>query len=194
MNNHIINRPDRPDRLAHAREQLSLQGLNARLFPAFITKPGYIGCKQSHLAIMEKCKTDVSFMILEDDILFLQNFNDVIDEAIRELPSDWDCLYLGASPKQPQERYSDHLFRLKNAHVTHGIIWHTREGGAIEYILSHKDSIKKIDDFFANVIQPLFNCFLVYPMMATQTSNFKSDTCTRSDVSTIERNYNLYCK
>ncbi len=194
MNNYVINRPDRPERLAHAREQLSQQGLNARLFEAIIARRGWEGCRDSHLAIMEKCKTDVIFGIFEDDILFIENFNDVVPFAIGELPADWDALYLGASPKQPQERYSSHLFRLKNAHCTQGILWHTRKGGAVEYILSHKDQIKKIDDFFANTIQPLFNCFITYPMVATQTDKFKSDTCSKSDVSTILKNYNRYCK
>ena len=109
-----------------------------------------------------------------------------------QLPSKWDCLYLGASPKEPQVRYSDNLFRLNNAHVTHAIIWHNRKDGAVDYILEHRNEINKIDDYFAKVIQPRFNCFVIYPMLCTQKQT-KSDTCGRSDVSTIVNNYNRYC-
>lgn len=189
---YIINRADRPQRLAHAREELIKQNLNARVFEAIIDKPGWKGCRDSHLAIMEKCKELGSFLILEDDVLFVNDYYDVMIPAMAELPTDWDCLYLGASPKQPQERYSEHLFRLKNAHVTHGILWHNRKNGAVEYILNYKDEILKIDDFFAREVQPNFNCFVVYPILATQ-AEFKSDTCHRSDVSTIITNYQKYC-
>ena len=53
--------------------------------------------------------------------------------------------------------------------------------------------IKKIDVYMRDVIQPLFNCFITYPMLATQRSS-KSNVAIRSDVSTIVKNYNLYCK
>jgi len=191
MQSYIINRQDRPERLNHAREELSKQQLNARVFKAFITKPGWLGCRDSHLAVMEKCKEEDMFLILEDDILFLGDFHTALDEVSGELPSDWDCLFLGASPQEPFERYSPHLFKMGKAWCAHAIVWHNRPNGAIEYILSHKSDINKIDVFFANEIFPKFNCFLIYPLLVTQVQ-FKSDTCTRSDVSTIAKNYSLY--
>jgi hypothetical protein len=141
---------------------------------------------------MELCKDEEYFMILEDDVEVVEDL-DYVSMAIEQLPKDWDCLYLGASPKEPQVRYSDNLFRLKNAHVTHCIMWHNRPGGAVEYILAHRDEIRKIDDFFANIVQPQFNCFVCYPMVMSQ-KQFQSDTCTRSDVSTILTNYTNFCK
>jgi hypothetical protein len=125
-------------------------------------------------------------------VQFLQPWGDVV-RALIQLPDSWDCLYLGASPKEPQERYSENLFTLKNAHVTHAIVWNKRHNGAIEYILTHKSDIRKYDDYLATIIQPNFNCFVCFPLVASQ-KQFSSDTCTRSDVSTIDRNFNLYCR
>ena len=160
-------------------------------FPAVDTTPGWVGCRESHLQVLEMFKDCDGFAIYEDDVKFLTSL-DYIYIAMGQLPDDWDMLYLGASPKEPQERYSDNLFKVKNAHVTHAIIWHPRVGGAIDYILEHRQEIRKIDDFFATTIQPKFNCFLTYPLICTQIQT-KSDTCGRSDVSTIMNNYNRYC-
>jgi GR25 family glycosyltransferase involved in LPS biosynthesis len=161
-------------------------------FTALDTKPGWVGCAMSHLTLMEQNKNEDRFAIYEDDVKFLHRL-ELVHIAMLQLPDDWDCLYLGASPKEPQQRYSGNLFRLKNAHVTHAIIWHNRKGGVVEYILSHSSHIRKYDDYLATVIQPQFNCFVTYPMIATQQTIGNSDTCTRNDLSTIIKNYNKFC-
>lgn len=191
MKIYVINRADRPERLAHAYKEAH-GWLDFKTYPAIIATPGWIGCRDSHLDIMDKCSDESEFLILEDDFKVINDW-DILYRAWLEAPAEWDAIYLGASPKVPQERYSDHLFRLKNAHVTHAILWHNRPEGAVEFILSHRHHIKKIDDYFATVIQDMFNIFVTYPMVATQVQ-FQSDTCKRSDVSTIEKNYNLYCR
>lgn len=190
MLKYVINLDRRTDRLKHTEQEFSAEGLDFIRFSAFDTKPGWKGCRDSHIAIMELCKNEEKFAIFEDDVKFLMKLEGTI--GTEQLPTDWDCLYLGASPKEPQVRYSENLFRLKNAHVTHAIIWHNRKNGAVEYILSHRGDIRKYDDYLATVIQPMFNCFVIYPMVATQVQ-FQSDTCKRSDVSTILTNYNKYC-
>jgi len=190
MVNYVINLNRRRDRWEVVKEHLNEQGLFVTRFPAIDN--GWKGCRDSHLSIMEKAIRGVPFAIYEDDVLFVEDMS-YLSEAYSQLPPDWDCLYLGASPKQPQDRFSENLFRLYNAHTTHAIIWRRRDGGAIDFILSHRKEINKIDDYFALVIQGLFNCFVVFPLLATQTQT-KSDTCTRSDTSTIVKNYYLYCK
>ena len=192
MKNYVINLNRRVERWQYVKEHLADLGIKVIRFPAIDTKPGWVGCRESHLQILELCKDEEVFTIYEDDVKFVGG-PDSIEPIMSQLPPDWDCLYLGASPKEPQERYSENLFRLKNAHVTHAIVWHNRKDGAVEYILSHKHHIRKWDDYLATVIQPMFNCFVVYPLVVTQIQ-FQSDTCGRSDVSTIEKNYNLYCK
>lgn len=193
MNIYVINRTDRPERRAHAMEQLKSQRLNAHLYPAKINKIGWKGCRDSHIScLISILHSEEIGMILEDDVLFLQDI-DMAFEAMVELPLDWDCLYLGGSPRTPQEQYSDHLYKAKDTLTTHAIMWNPREGGAIEYILDHEGGVNKYDVFLREHIQPKFNCFMVKPLICTQVQ-FKSDTCIRSDVSTIEKNFNLFCK
>lgn len=194
MKCYCINLDRRPDRWVVVRDELNKQGLQITRFPAIDN--GWRGCRDSHLAIMEQSKNEIAYFIFEDDVKFLYDkavIDLVLNKALQQISFNWDCLFLGASPQEPQERYSDNLFRLKNAFTTHAILWHNRPNGAIEYILKNKDKINKIDVFLALDVMTRFNCFCVFPILATQTDTFNSDTCKRSDVSTILKNFNLYC-
>jgi len=189
----IINLNRRVDRWYVVREHVHDIGLlGAVRFTAFDEKPGWKGCAKSHIAIMEQWKDEDMFLILEDDVEFLEDIS-YVDIALSQLPKDWDALFLGASPQEPHKRYSDNLFKLKNAFCTHAIIWHPREDGAVGYILSHRKDIGKIDIYFRDVIFPNFNCFLTWPLLATQRQT-QSDCCSRSDLGTIVKNYNRYCR
>jgi hypothetical protein len=116
-----------------------------------------------------------------------------VAEAIKDLPSNWDMLYLGISPTQKCERFSPHLFKVRGGYTTHAIIWNNRHGGAVEYMLKHRKEIMKIDVFISSIIHKIFKCFVIFPILCTQNANFHSDTCRRSDISTIIKNYNKNC-
>jgi GR25 family glycosyltransferase involved in LPS biosynthesis len=190
----LINRDDRPERLSEARAELERQGLNAHRFSAIITSPGWVGCRLSHIALLESNKDKPFFTILEDDVMFVENLHDHIANVIMEMSPDWDALFLGASPQEPQERYSEHLYKLSKAWCMHAVMWHPRKGGAVEAILkaNEKREIGKIDVFMSEKIMPHYNIFLTRPLICTQRQ-YKSDTCGRSDTSTIITNYNKYC-
>ncbi len=192
MTSYVINLDKRVERWYYVREELFSLGIKIIRFPAIETKPGWIGCRDSHLEILRKTPKGDMVAIYEDDVMFLEPWESVL-RSISQLPVAWDCLYLGASPKETQKKINDNLFRLKNAHVTHAIIWNNRPSGAVSYILQNSGDIKKWDDYLATVIQPKFNCYITYPICATQ-KQFQSDTCTRSDVSQIIKNFNLFCK
>jgi GR25 family glycosyltransferase involved in LPS biosynthesis len=195
MKTYVINRQDRPDRLHDVRIELENQGLNAHRFEAIIDKIGYKGCTKSHLAIMEQCQNNSQYLILEDDAEFLHPKTTtelILKGALEQLPSDWDALFLGCSPQEPQERYSNNLFRLRKAKTSHAILWHNRPNGAVQYILSHKHDIKKWDRYLYEVIMPKFQVYCTYPMLITQKQS-ASNVSKRSDCSTILKNFNKYC-
>ena len=193
MTSYVINRDDRPERLRNVTEEFKKVNINPRVFHAIIGKPGWIGCAKSHIAVIEECRNERYFQIFEDDVVFLKDFSAVSELAYSQLPLDWYCLYYGVSPLEPQIKYSDNLFRVNHAYCTHAILWNNRPNGAIEFILNNKSKIRKYDVFLAEQIQPRFNCFVTYPMICTQRQ-YKSDTCTRSDVSVILHNFERFCK
>jgi hypothetical protein len=191
MRAYVINLDRRADKWAYMRTELERMNIRVTRFPAINTKPGWKGCRDSHLAVMELCKDENMFTVYEDDVTFLGGMQ-AIRDSFNELPYDWDMLSLGCSPQEPFERYSPHLFKMGRAWTLHAVIWRNREGGAVEHILANKDRIGKIDVFFSEEVYPKFNCFVTYPLVCTQVQ-FSSDTCTRSDASTIMTNYNNFC-
>ena len=194
MKKYLINLDRRTDRLEAVMPQFEALGWEVERFSAYDTDKGWVGCTLSHIDVILMGYSHETFMVLEDDVVLDPTTNLVLEDAMSQLPEDWDMLYLGCSPKEPQVRYSDNLFKLNNAHVTHAIIWNGRPDGAFEYVLDHADEIEKIDDYFATVIQPRFNCFVTYPMVALQNENMGSDIAKFSDVSQIWKSYKLYCK
>tara|TARA_A100001015_G_scaffold48600_1_gene53689 strand:- start:212 stop:712 length:501 start_codon:yes stop_codon:yes gene_type:complete len=58
-----------------------------------------IGCTLSHLKLWQKIikSNDKNILILEDDVIFVKNFKKKFIEYSKQVPKDWDILYLGAS-------------------------------------------------------------------------------------------------
>jgi GR25 family glycosyltransferase involved in LPS biosynthesis len=191
MKTWVINLDRRIERWYYIREHLAEHDLKPIRFTAIDKNPGWVGCRQSHLEILRQSRNEDAILIFEDDAMFVNDMA-IVDMAIEQLPINYDVLYLGASPQEPQERYSKNLFRLHNALCLHAYLI-TNNNGCIDYILNHAETIRKIDDFFAHDVQYHFNCFVCYPIVCTQRQ-FQSDTCKRSDVSTILTNFNKFCK
>lgn len=197
MTNYVINLDRRTDRLVLVHNEFEKMGMTFVRYPAYPDPVGWRGCKKSHLELLQTIHGIYDIppqevaAIYEDDVMFLQGER-IIEMVMKELPEDWDMLYLGASPQEPFTRYSPHLFRMGKSWTTHAIVWHNRKDGVIDFILRNQDTIDKWDVFLSEWIHPKFNCFLAYPLIATQHQT-KSDIARRSDVSTIEKNYYKYC-
>ena len=183
-----INRVDRPERLKASQEQFSKYGMDVEVFPAITNPRGWRGCRDSHLVVLEKYQSENFLLVFEDDVLFLADPTLPMAEAASELPPNWDMLYLGISPTQRYQRYSEHLFRVNGGYTTHAILWHNRKHGAVEYIFSHRNDILKWDVYLSSVIHKIFNCLVIWPLLCTQIQ-YKSDTCIKSAASSIQRNY-----
>ena len=106
-----------PDRLEYMRDHLRSKGIEWIRFDAvdgnelnneiinqevgplcqtFCTK-GMIGCALSHKRIWQRVIQENlnSAIIMEDDIVISDNYEDILKEALSQLPSDWDILLLG---------------------------------------------------------------------------------------------------
>lgn len=195
MKSVIINREDRPKRLMDCKVQFVYWNIKADVFKAITTPNGWRGCRDSHLAVLDKYRDEEKLLVLEDDFFFLKNPKIPILNALRELDgyynAHWDMLYLGISPTQIYERFSKHLFKVNGGVTTHAIIWNNRKDGVVDFILNHKNDIPKWDVYLSTIIHRMFNCFVIYPILCTQRQE-QSDTCRRSDASSIIRNYNKY--
>jgi len=184
MRKYLINLDKRKDKLETVTKELHRVGIkNWIRYPAIDMPDGHRGCTESHMHVLNMAPNTGTFFVMEDDIKFLQPLS-VLRKAMGQLPDDWDCLFLGATLTEPQERYSDNLFRLTSGWTTHGVLWNNRNG-VKDYALNNlKDSDRKIDVYYNRTIKQKFNCFVTFPMVATQTQGF-SDTMKNITINTL---------
>jgi GR25 family glycosyltransferase involved in LPS biosynthesis len=175
MISYCINLPERPEKWAAVQGEFKHLRGNVIKWAATKDVIGFDGCRKSHLGVLDhhvKNYPDSLCTVYEDDLIFcVNNPQDAIDKAMADLPKDWDMLYLGATLNQNLEPYGDNLYRLKKAFTTHAMIFNN-QNGVIDFILEHNGGGRKIDVFYADVIQEQFNCYIAYPMIANQRNGF----------------------
>lgn len=165
----VINLNERTDRMEKFKENKF--PFEVQRYSAYRGDCGEDGCTLSHLAVISsRTISNFPFVVFEDDCVLLQPWN-VVEKAISQLPDDWDALWLGANLRRPLVKYSDNLYRLQDAYGLHAVIYNSRK--MIEYIIEnhHTPSGKNLDIFYRNEVLKRFNCFITYPLVATQLSD-----------------------
>lgn len=121
-------------------------------------------------------ETPQTLLHVEDDCVF-RNL-DHLEQALNELPDDWDIVYLGANlicwnnGEPAPERYSEHLFRVRAAWTTHAVAYNRK---CIFEILAKQPawSEQMYDQYLSNRLSE-FNAYCVAPMVAYQRPRFSS--------------------
>lgn len=127
--------------------------------------------------LLEFLHSDADTLLhLEDDVTFRDLGH--LEQALSELPEDWDIVYLGANlvlwnNGEPwPERYSEHLFRVKCAWTTHAIAYNKK---CVRRILEGQPSFDTaMWDNYLSTRLPELNAFCVAPMVAYQRPRFSS--------------------
>ncbi len=176
---YVVNLDKRPDRMV---------SFNQNKFPFDVERvsavemtDGGVGCSYSHLNIFRK-QNKFPFVIFEDDCEMVVQWS-IVEYIMDQLPSEWDALWLGATLDAPLKRYSENLFRLKQAYCTYAIVYNSQR--IIDYILNNWDNFfattkekPYIDVFYYYEVQEKFNCYITYPMVALQARGW-SDVMQR---------------
>jgi GR25 family glycosyltransferase involved in LPS biosynthesis len=190
MKAYVINLDSRPDRMEKFTQNIF--PFEVKRFPAITASCGEDGCTFSHLAVLREVGNDLNnypFVVFEDDCVLIEPWCKV-EKAISQLPNYWDALWLGANPKQKLKRHSENTFQLKNAWCLHAVIYNNPF--MVEYILNYHNTPagKNLDIFYCKNLMEKFNCFITYPIMATQLSD-KSDIapCITNNYDEIISNY-----
>jgi len=142
---------------------------------------GQIGCYLSHIEVLKKASDENHniIMILEDDIIFGESFKEKLNKYYKEVPNEWDIIYLGGS-------------RLKgkkiSKHVVKGVYEKNIDGGynmGTFAMMISKKGIKKllsllypiryaIDTTIAKNNKDL-NIYMLNPSIITHNNDFKSE-------------------
>jgi len=163
----VINLESRKDRMVDFRKNNF--PFEVKRFNAIKATPGWVGCANSHLAIMREQK-EFPFVIFEDDCVLLDSW-DKVERAMIQLPVDWDALWLGASQSRIIGRYSENLFTMRDVYCHHSVIYNSQRIVDF-YINNYYQSGLPIDAFSASVVTYNFNCFLLDPMITRQIVGF----------------------
>lgn len=190
----LLNLVRRPERLKHAQQQFkSIELTGVTHWPAIDAKelglkstitdlsPGMIGCYKSHRQIMKHCLDNNinSYIVFEDDIMFIPGFNDFAELAIEQLPSDWEFVYWGCT-----EHLNGKPLKVINEFwVIPNSVWGTQC-----FMIRGKKSIEKIYDALDKMIMQI-DCqlsqivlkgqnikhYAVYPIAVGQLYEIGSD-------------------
>lgn len=184
----VINLSDRKDRLTEFYSQAF--PFEVKRFEAIKHNPGIVGCNLSHHEILKQA-TKFPFIIFEDDCKMIEQW-DVLYNAMKQLPKDWDMLYLGANCHEPIKKVSENLCRIVQGKCTHAIMYNSQR--VVDYILRelHKPETI-IDGFYCSDVCYKFNCYITYPMMAVQRAG-ESDIVDgyRDYENLLRTNFNKY--
>jgi GR25 family glycosyltransferase involved in LPS biosynthesis len=94
-------------------------------------KPGELGCMFSHLGIIQNAKENniESVLIFEDDVEFAEDFNNLFYEYMKQVPKDWQLLYLGGNHSLcnihmrthdiPPVQISENVYKINRAFSCH---------------------------------------------------------------------------
>jgi GR25 family glycosyltransferase involved in LPS biosynthesis len=168
----IINLKTRPERLRKTFGELhKIDVTCCQVFNAFPGGNG--GLNKSHLSCL---KGNGSLLILEDDVVFEPGALKILKKAISQLPDDWDLMYLGTNVKTPATRHSANLFHVTyGVHATHSVLY-SHKGREVLLRLYHQAGDEAMEIPFDHWLYVkglnLMNCYVVWPMIAFQCSNY----------------------
>jgi GR25 family glycosyltransferase involved in LPS biosynthesis len=133
---------------------------------------GIMGCMLSHLSILHwACKHNASVMIFEDDAKFINNYQEIIPNALAELPYNWDMIYLGGNICNTITPVSPFLGKLSHSQSTHAYGVNKKfVGKLIDYI--NTSEVIPLDLTYAYKVIPNNNCYITIPMVAVQQPSF----------------------
>ena len=121
-----------PTSIKHAKIWRAVHGDTVKHPPWWTSGRGAWGCYRSHLQILEHCyNTGVeSYLVLEDDAIFREGFDEMLKSFVETLPDDWHQAYIGGQLleeiKHPPKKINDNCYIPWNVNRTHGFMVHKR--------------------------------------------------------------------
>ena len=186
-----INLDRRPDRWQQAQEEFKKVGLEVQRYSA-VDGPkilpdevahnykGYkrdrdpkaiIGCLRSHrnLYTMALDNNWQELAVFEDDVLFKNNFKELLSHYAEQLPTDWLMLFLGCVPLKV-DSFSSNLKKVYRGWTTHAYIIRREACEMLEKILADNEH-RPIDLSWGPVLNT-GRVFTMWPFLAIQRETY----------------------
>lgn len=191
---YCINLDRRKDRWADCKKEFNKIGISPTRVSAIDgneypqipgIKAGALGCKMSHLKVITMAKNNgyEKIFIAEDDIVFIDNFNQRFETISSNIPEDWNFIYLAANPHSGDRfQIADGISKMVGGYSSHAMLINSN---IFDLILDSANVIHQPIDVVYAIIQHKVNCYVTIPHLAFQREGF-------SDVENVDVNYEFF--
>lgn len=184
---YVINLPERLDRKSHIIGELKKVGcVDYVIFPGVNgshginptrLKNGMYGLIQTYLNIYEEWKNNKTgtITIIEDDCVFVDDFNEKSYSFYENVPSDWDMIYFGANHNRPigdtTIKINDYCLKLGYSFTAHCVIL---KDNVFEHLISEIKNFNIENDVVLANLQRTYNAYCSTEILANQIPNFSN--------------------
>ncbi len=189
-----INLKEREDRKKHIESELDLLNWKYERFEAIKASSGRVGCSMSHLKILTNAKKNnlPYVVVMEDDIQFTdkKKYNILLKDFMNK-KIKYDVLLLAGNLRQPIQKISPHILKIKKSFTTTGyivkqhyydtMIDNIKEG--IQHLIQDPSNGMNAIDVYWMKLQAKDNWYILYPRTITQLPDY-------SDIEKKVVNYN----
>lgn len=185
MNNYFdkifcINLDHRPGKWEFMEGQFKKYGLKVERFKAINGNPnnlkvpisnGDVGCTLSHLGVIKKAKEEKlkSILVLEDDAEFIEGFLGKFKEYYKQVPKDWQMLYLGGSHLRPIIPVSTNVAKISHTYTTHS---YAIKDSVYDMVIKRFPNLQKEVDVYYADIQKIIKAYVIRPHLTWQKEGF----------------------
>lgn len=166
-----------PERWEACDKLFAHHNLQVERFPAIMVDQGIngllrgeYGCLLSHVQCVLQAKQDnlSNVLILEDDLVLHDNFDEYFDKLIRQVPPQWDMLYFGGNHIRGYSMVSPNVIKLNGSYAIQMVgIKNTMFDKIIETVGDNPS--KQIDVYYADM-HPVHNVYCFKPHLAWQAA------------------------
>jgi hypothetical protein len=199
-NIYVINLKERTDRKEHIKSQLKkidcknyklFEGVNGNsMINPTRLKNGMFGLVKTYLNIYEDwTKKDAeNILIIEDDCLFLDDFNEKLEEYMNNVPSDCDMLYFGANHNYHEGiksiKINEKCIKINKSYSAHCVLLKKE---VFEDLINGIKDFGIENDVMMALLQRKYNAYSSSEVLATQIESY-------SDIENKIVNYNWLIK
>lgn len=173
---YCINLDERSDRWEKAQEEFKkLNITDVKRFSAIKHEKGAIGCRESHLKIIQEAKNLglKNILIFEDDVLVIEKNINEIESSLNDLSNiDWELFYFGATVDPNVGRLTKttkNIVLTNFAYTTHA---YAINSSIFDFILDKAPFHPIIDVFYCRYIVPRNKSFIINPMLCIQQESY----------------------
>lgn len=182
---YVLNLKTRTDRREHIVNQLQKINCNNYIIIDAIDGKelvnttrltnGMLGLNHTYLKIYDEWvkESPDNIIIIEDDCVFLDNFNEELLNYMSNIPSDWEMLYFGGNHNyhvgSQTEKINDYCIKLNNTYTAHCVVL---KNYVFEELIKNIRSMEIENDVYMATLQKKYNAYSTSKKITTQLPNF----------------------